>query len=239
MWTQADKDKLFKTQAGIGCGATILEKEFIDVEVRNMKVLEVGFGACELANRLIKDNEYWGIDLGLGSFAEAENKKISSRGGRLLHLDVSKDRFPLQDDYFDICFILETIEHLESPYHCIEEVKRVLKHSGRLVIVFPRPEANLGYEAGMHAHIYPGFLMKKSFRMFMMQMFFRLKNYAICGSSAYYLYENDKAINMLTPEQMTIDDFAEDDIYGKIKFGAWCGKEPETEDDIKTIGKLI
>ena len=254
MW-KTNLKEVFENSSGTGCGATLLfnsqnkhggQYGFLDFELKGLKILEIGFGEGKFAEKLTRENEYWGIDIGGGAHKDVLKKKLNEQGARFLRLDVNKDDFPLLDDYFDACFILETLEHLANPCHCVEEIKRVLKDNGRLIVVFPRPEDNLGYSEGLHAHIYPGFLLKKSFRMFMRQLFFRIKDYRVNGSSAYYRYENVKTVPMInekegevSPHFLTTANYDEGVLFGELKKGEWTGPEPETENDYNALHKLI
>lgn len=44
---------------------------------------------------------------------------------------------PFPDDYFDCVTLIEVIEHLERPMAAIQEIRRVLKPGGRVIILFP------------------------------------------------------------------------------------------------------
>lgn len=46
----------------------------------------------------------------------------------------SADRLPFKNDYFDLIIFYETIEHVENPQECLEEIKRVLKKHGKLIV---------------------------------------------------------------------------------------------------------
>ena len=49
-----------------------------------------------------------------------------------------KDRFPFEDDSFDIVLFMEVIEHLgEDPMHAMAEINRVTKQGGYLLITTP------------------------------------------------------------------------------------------------------
>lgn len=47
------------------------------------------------------------------------------------------DNLPFEDNSFEYVACIEGIEHLENPYSLIEEISRVLKRGGRLILSFP------------------------------------------------------------------------------------------------------
>lgn len=55
---------------------------------------------------------------------------------------------------FDTGFVLEVLEHLASPYHCLAEMKKLVKLGGLIYISIPPPSV-------WHNVIYPGLLWPK------------------------------------------------------------------------------
>lgn len=54
------------------------------------------------------------------------------------HFNIEKDRFPYQDESFDVVLFCEIIEHLLSdPVQALTEIRRVLKPGGSLVLTTP------------------------------------------------------------------------------------------------------
>lgn len=51
--------------------------------------------------------------------------------------DLNKEKFPLDDESADIITALQTMEHLENPFHFIRECERVLKKGGHLILSVP------------------------------------------------------------------------------------------------------
>ena len=124
----------------------------------------------------------------------------------------------MPDDVIDWAYCLETPEHLANPYFAFAEVKRVLKHGGKFVLAFPRPESNLGYGGGKHPQVYPGFLQKDSFERFMMQLYFKKIQRDVHGDSAWYLYENIKeGEDFFDTFFMIKGNYTEDKLYGCLE----------------------
>lgn len=64
-------------------------------------------------------------------------EKAKKRGFMVYRIDVSRESLPFQDSYFDLVTMIEVIEHLIDPDHCISEVRRVLRSKGFLMITTP------------------------------------------------------------------------------------------------------
>ena len=158
-------------------------------------VLDMGFGDAKCVRGALELGcTVFGTDLAERSWMEAlENGLLDPGSGFLpLWMDMCHDKLPIPDNVVDYAYCLETPEHLSNPYFAFAEAKRVLKHRGKFIIVFPMPESNLGYSGGKHAHVYPGFLQRKSFEQFMMQLYFKQLEREECGDSVWYLFENIK-----------------------------------------------
>ncbi|MEM4474678.1 MAG: methyltransferase domain-containing protein, partial [Candidatus Bathyarchaeia archaeon] len=48
-----------------------------------------------------------------------------------------REELPFADNSFDVCTMLDVIEHLENPDHAIKEAYRVLKRGGFLILTTP------------------------------------------------------------------------------------------------------
>lgn len=137
---------------------------------KNQKILEIGCGTGELGNKLVDfNNTYVGIDAGLNNHLQ----EYPSRKGCFLYMDLSYERIPFIDHYFDTVIAYEIFEHLTNPYHCLSEVKRVLIPNQELVLSIPDYDMKVGYNLNQHAFVYPGLFKKKYFEKFMMQLYFK------------------------------------------------------------------
>lgn len=62
---------------------------------------------------------------------------LKERGIKAYQLDIDEEGFPFSNDYFDIVYCGEIIEHLFNPDHLLEEVRRILKPGGKCIITTP------------------------------------------------------------------------------------------------------
>ena len=53
------------------------------------------------------------------------------------NVDLNKEKMPFDDENFDIVVCLETLEHTLYPSKIIEELKRVLKKDGTMILSMP------------------------------------------------------------------------------------------------------
>lgn len=65
---------------------------------------------------------------------------------------------------FDIAFCLETLEHLSDPYHCLVQIKKLVKPNGTIILSIPT-------ETVWHNTVYPGLLWpRQNWEQFLGQM---------------------------------------------------------------------
>lgn len=113
-------------------------------KIENSSILDVGCGYGPIFNRLPKDkgNLYIGID----------GASLSDLPFKYHQFDLSYDKFSLiLENKFDVVLSFETFEHLTNPYHCILEIKTLLKQNGLFFLSIP-------HEKTTHNTIYPGLL---------------------------------------------------------------------------------
>jgi len=93
---------------------------------KSIKVLDLGCGNKpyeSLVINYLKSVKYIGIDY------YNENADI--------RLDLNKDKLPFKDNEIDLIICTEVLEHLYNPFHCIKEMKRVLKSGGFIFLSTP------------------------------------------------------------------------------------------------------
>jgi ubiquinone/menaquinone biosynthesis C-methylase UbiE len=116
-------------------------------------VLELGCGRGELVRSFneLGVNTYGidvsedGINLGL--------ERAPFLKGKLILCDVDKEKLPFVNDYFNLVIMINTIEHVFCLRNCIEEVRRVLKPGGCVLIVTHIPESNYDVRDVTHVNV--------------------------------------------------------------------------------------
>lgn len=104
--------------------------------VQGKKVLDVACGEG-YGSKLIKQ---WGAEvvMGVDISQEAINNanKIFAENG-LVYMVHSAEHLPFPDDSYDVAVSLETIEHLEHPELFLQELRRVVKPDGVIIVSCP------------------------------------------------------------------------------------------------------
>ena len=131
---------------------------------RPSKVLEVGCGDGTMLGLLAeRDIVAQGVDASSSGI-----ERCLQRGLQAQCLDVSTDGLPFPDDEFDLVISLETFEHLMNPHFALQEVRRVLRSSGRFLCSVPNPLTG-------HPYLYPGLFEYRNFRRFLEQSGFLIE----------------------------------------------------------------
>jgi len=102
------------------------------------RVLEIGFGAGRAAPDVIAqgaDVSYAGVDISPTMVAEASsfNAALLDAGRAAFHLGPA-DRMPFADDTFDRAFSIGVIHFWTDPAGSLEEVRRVLRPGGSMLM---------------------------------------------------------------------------------------------------------
>jgi 2-polyprenyl-3-methyl-5-hydroxy-6-metoxy-1,4-benzoquinol methylase len=104
----------------------------IDQQKPLTNVLDVGCGSGFFM--LMLGGNVVGID-------NAENVEVCRKRGLTAYAaDLENDRFPLENETFDAAVCLEVMEHLRNPNNCLNEVSRLLKPGGHLLISTPNSQ---------------------------------------------------------------------------------------------------
>ena len=129
------------------------------------RVLEIGCGDGALL-RLLSQRGVNAIGVDASS---SGIEQCVSLGLQAQCVDVSTDGLPFEDETFDTIISLETLEHLMNPYYSLQEVRRVLRESGRFLCSVPNPLTG-------HPFLYPGLFEYANFRRFLEQSGFAIQS---------------------------------------------------------------
>ncbi|MHA1439378.1 MAG: class I SAM-dependent methyltransferase [Promethearchaeota archaeon] len=113
------------------------------------KILDIGCGYTSVLNILPK-SERFGIDIVINKLKKYNfplNKEIKWING-------IAEKLPFEDNYFDIIFCSNGIDHYENPKKVISEVKRVLKYKGIFILTIDVFNDNIGYRNKLHPYSY-------------------------------------------------------------------------------------
>jgi SAM-dependent methyltransferase len=88
---------------------------------------------------------------------------IDGSGNDVWKVDLEHDRLPFDDDFFDMVFSKSVMEHLYRAENYLDEMRRVLKRGGRLILMVPDWETQnrIFYDDPTHVHPYTRKSVKK------------------------------------------------------------------------------
>ncbi len=94
------------------------------------RILDIGCGDGVLLGQITKGKLY-GIDF------DADSVKVAAAKVKGSFSVGAAESLPLKSNYFDTVIATEIIEHLAKPELMLQEIKRVLKSGGRVIITTP------------------------------------------------------------------------------------------------------
>ena len=104
---------------------------------KGSKVLELGGGAGQTAKKICDLGfNYVGIDISKHLCKESENKcfdYVAKNKAKFINQSIEKD-FPLNDNEFDVCIIVGSIQYVGNLEKCFNEINRVLKKNAYIII---------------------------------------------------------------------------------------------------------
>ncbi|MBI4049930.1 MAG: methyltransferase domain-containing protein [Candidatus Doudnabacteria bacterium] len=113
------------------------------------EILDVGCGRGDLLRAFAKEGLLTqGLDL------MPYDMELTA-GLPIKHANFESERFPFEDESFDLVFSKSVIEHLHKPDNFLREARRVLKTGGRLIIMTPDWQTQLYTFYNDHTHVQP------------------------------------------------------------------------------------
>jgi methionine biosynthesis protein MetW len=99
------------------------------------RFLDIGCGDGSytlMLKETLKAEEAVGIEVSAEAIGVLKDKGIKA-----YQWDIDEEKFPFESDSFDLVYCGEIIEHLFNPDHLLDEVRRVLKPGGKIIITTP------------------------------------------------------------------------------------------------------
>lgn len=119
------------------------------------RLLDVGCGdgiiSFFIKNRVEK---IYGLDM------SSEALKIAEKRGFIVQgkIDFDKNKFPFENNFFDTVTCLDVIEHVKDPRKLLNEIYRVLKKDGKLILSTP----NIRFTDHLYKLLFKGTFPKTS-----------------------------------------------------------------------------
>jgi len=104
-------------------------------EYKFNKILDIGCSDCSFSvilKNVSNADAVYGIDI-----YEDAVKWGLDKGVKVFQVDIDKENFPFEDNFFDAVYCGEVIEHLFDPDHLLDEIHRVSKDGALCVITTP------------------------------------------------------------------------------------------------------
>ncbi len=97
------------------------------------KLLDVGCGVGTISLELKKRSfEVYGID-----FSSVATQKAKRKGINAIECNVDKDGIPFEDNYFNVVWAGDVVEHVFDPIFLLKEMGRVVKPTGKILLTVP------------------------------------------------------------------------------------------------------
>ncbi len=153
-----------------------LLNHFFPGRPKEKKILEIGVGGEGGMLLLLKnDNQVHGIDV-----SSSAQRNCERFGLKIDIVNVDTHGVPFTNEYFDIVFAFEVFEHFANPQFVAEEIRRVLKKKGILLLSTPNP-----YIHHWPRLFYPGLFEEQAFREFLMINEFKVGAKSNLGTNMY------------------------------------------------------
>lgn len=129
--------------------ASWFSKYYVELKsVNDGPILDVGCGAGQVINRFTEEGFYAvGVDVSLIGI------RIADEDGKGIFIVASAHKLPFKDYSFESVGGHDFLEHTYYPQACLNEMVRVLKPKGRIVITSPNFLKVMGLRSDYHWHM--------------------------------------------------------------------------------------
>ena len=110
--------------------------------IHGRQILELGTGSGSAVHFLDSDNHYTGTDVSPGLLKQAARRFIKSGFPAPEFYVASADDLPFENNLFDLCLCILSLNFIGNVEMVFQEVSRVLLPDGMLVCSVPVPERN-------------------------------------------------------------------------------------------------
>jgi 2-polyprenyl-3-methyl-5-hydroxy-6-metoxy-1,4-benzoquinol methylase len=164
----------------------------------NAKILDIGCGTTIFLDRLnaIKDKKFelWGNDFDVSACDRIESSGYNVARGRFEEINLS-------DEYFDMLFLKQVIEHVDNPLAVLEKAYALLRLNGSLIIETPNRDSwdasifKKNYWGGYHIPRHWTIFNPKSITNLAAKVGFRVKNIEYILSPANWILSFHNALD--------------------------------------------
>jgi ubiquinone/menaquinone biosynthesis C-methylase UbiE len=110
-------------------------------DISKKKILDAGCGHGELLKYIKYIKEGWECQLfGVDMVKERLDQADSIEGIEIRYSNI-QENIPFDNNFFDMAFSTEVIEHLKDPQAFLKELRRVTKNDGKIVLTIPNGSA--------------------------------------------------------------------------------------------------
>jgi 2-polyprenyl-3-methyl-5-hydroxy-6-metoxy-1,4-benzoquinol methylase len=141
-----------EVSAGVTPWHTLVSRHLTTSDLENRVVLEIGCGRGELVQSLIGGaagpRHLVAADFAQSAVHFGRRRLQTATRHRVSWAVASVEDIPVADATFDTVISCETIEHVVDPVRALEEIHRVLRPGGRLVLTTPNYLGPMGLYRG-------------------------------------------------------------------------------------------
>ncbi len=116
---------------------TVKNEIFNEGEKKGLKICDVGCGKGRYLNKLLTDaprNSYYGVDLSESVLKYVTDQRIEKKQGSLT-------KIPYPDNFFDVVYTCEALEHAVDIKSAVGEMARVTRPGGKIIVIDKNKEA--------------------------------------------------------------------------------------------------